>query len=63
MVFLSSGQSNAKTMANPVGVWMLMAGKYLAAGSREGQQLVSNIGAHSVTEALTLGHITSRDKH
>lgn len=40
-----------------------MAGKYLAAGSREGQQLVSNIGAHSVTEALTLGHITSRDKH
>lgn len=44
MIFLSSGQSNAKMMVNLAGVWILMAEKYLAAGSWGGQQFVRNKG-------------------
>lgn len=62
MIFLSSGQFSAKMMANLAGVWILMARKYLAAGSWEGQQHVSDKGTSSVG-AIILGYLTSRNKH
>lgn len=63
MIFSSSGQSNAKMMASLAGVWILMAWKYLAAGSWGGQQLVSNKGAPNGKGVITLGHLTSRNKN